>query len=130
MPDDAPDNTSIINFLHAIDAADDELASLRGTYMSQCKGPRATIAEIKGSAREAGVNMKAFAVVLKGHRADRAQEKRIAALEEDDVAAFEEMAAALGAFADTPLGGAALEGARPKRGKRRKEDALDTLHGG
>jgi hypothetical protein len=127
MPDDASDNTSISNFLHAIDAADDELLSLRGSYMSQCKGPRATIAEIKGSARESGVNMKAFAVILKGHRADRQQAKRIAELEAEDADAYAEMEEALGAFADTPLGSAALEGARPKRGRRRKEDALDGL---
>jgi hypothetical protein len=128
MPDDVTDNTSITGYLEAIDRADDELASLQGSYMSQCKGPRATIREVKGSAREAGVNMKAFDVLLKGHRDERKHAKRVAALEADDVDAYQEMEAALGEFASTPLGSAALEGARPKRGgKRRKEDSLDTL---
>jgi hypothetical protein len=118
------DNNGIIGYLEAIDRADDELLSLRGSYMAQCKGPRASIAEIKGAAREAGINMKAFNVVLKGHRADRAHEKRIAALEAEDAAAYEELEAALGDFGGTPLGSAALEGARPRRGR---EDALDDL---
>jgi hypothetical protein len=131
MPEETAltDNASINGYLDAIDRADDELASLRGSYMSQCRGPRATISEIKGSAREAGVNMKAFDVILKGHRDERKQAKRIAELEGDDIDAFEEMAEALGEFASTPLGSAALEGARPKRGARRKDDSLDSLHG-
>ena len=43
-----------------IDAQDDELASLRGSYMEDCKGPRAAIKEIKGRAREEGINPVAF----------------------------------------------------------------------
>jgi hypothetical protein len=128
MSDDATDNTSINGYIEAIDRADDELLSMRGSYMSQCKGPRARIKEAKDSAREAGVNMAAFNVLLKGHRADRQQAKRVAELEGDDVAAYQEMETALGAFADTPLGSAALESARPKRGGRRgREESLDSL---
>jgi hypothetical protein len=127
MPDVAITNAAISGYLSSIDAADDELASLRGSYMSSCKGPRGTIREIKDSAREAGFNMKAFAVILKGHRAERQQDRRIAELEGEDIDAFQEMEQALGAFADTPLGEAALAGAKPKRGRRSKENALDTL---
>jgi hypothetical protein len=125
MPDS--DNAAISGYLAAIDEADDELASLRGGYMAQCKGPRATIREIRDSAREAGINMPAFSVLLKGHRDERKQAKRIAELEGDDAGAYEEMQAALGEFASTPLGSAALEGAKP-RGRRRRDAALDSLH--
>jgi hypothetical protein len=130
MPEDHAANTSINGYLEAIDRADDELASLQGSYMSQCKGPRGVIREVKDSAREAGVDMPAFNVLLKGHRADRKHAKRVAELEGDSITAYEEMAEALGEFASTPLGGAALEGAKPKRGggRRRREDSLDSLH--
>lgn len=127
MPDDATDNANISGYLQSIDDADDELASLRGSYMASCRAPRAKIKEVKDSAREAGVNMVAFGVALKGHRAERLQQRRVAELEGDDASAYQEMEEALGAFADTPLGSAALEGARP-RSRRRRDAALDSLH--
>jgi hypothetical protein len=123
MPDD---NSELRSYLNAIDGHDDELASLRGTYMNACKSPHEAIREVLTSAREAGVNMKALRVLLKGHRNDRKQAARVAELETDDAAAHAEMIEALGEFADTPLGSAAVEGAKPRR-RRGKEDGLDTL---
>jgi hypothetical protein len=120
------DNSNIANFLSAIDAADDELASLRGSYMQQCKGARATIKEVKGEAKEAGVNMKAFGAVLKDHREERARQKRVAALEAEDADTYESMREALGEFGSTPLGEAALD--RKKRARGSKEGSLDSLH--
>jgi hypothetical protein len=113
-------NTDLQGYLDAIDRADDELASLRGAYMSDCKGPRASIREIMGAARDSGENMKAFRLVLKGHRDARKQAKRVAELEQDDADAYEAMREKLGAFADTPLGEAALA-------KHRRDGALDSL---
>jgi hypothetical protein len=120
------DNDHLQRYLEVIDGADDELASLRGSYMSQCKGPRATIKEIKGEAREAGVNMKAFGAVLKDHREERARQKRVAALEAEDADSYEAMREQLGEFASTPLGEAAL--GRKKRTRGSKEGSLDSLH--
>ena len=114
-------NTDLQGYLDAIDRADDELASLRGGYMSDCRGPRATIREVMGAAREAGENMKAFRLVLKGHRDARKQAKRVAELEPEDVDAYDGMREKLGAFSDTPLGEAAL--AKHRRG----DGALDSL---
>jgi hypothetical protein len=112
-------NGHLDRYLKAIDEHDDELASLRGSYMQQCKGPREGIREIKGELREAGENMKAFNVLLKGHRADRAQQKRIAELEQEDVEALEDMERRLGILADTPLGQSALDR------KRKRDDGSD-----
>jgi uncharacterized protein (UPF0335 family) len=86
-------------YLEKISKQDDELDTLRADYMNDCKGPRGAIKDIMASARDAGVNMKAFRELLA---------KRVDAMEADDAAAFDEMISALGDFVDTPLGGAAV----------------------
>lgn len=119
----APSNITVESCLAAIDEAEDRIASMRGTYMAQCKGPRAAIREIKASLRETGSNMKAFRALLRKHTEERKHLKRLAAMEDDDVFAYEEMVRGLGEFANTPLGTAALDRVRPQAG----EAALDTL---
>lgn len=109
-------------YLTEIDVQDDELESLRSEYMNSCKAPRQAIKEIKASAKEAGVNMKAFAEILTEHRETRAHEKRLAALEPDDFASYEEMERVLGDFGSTPLGDSALQRAK------HNEEALDSLN--
>jgi hypothetical protein len=96
-----------------IDAQDDELASLRGSYMEECQGPRSAIKEIKARAREEGINPVAFAELLAQHRSARAEQKRLAKMEPEDVDAFNLLEQALGDFVDTPLGAAAMDKARP-----------------
>jgi len=112
-----PDNNELRSYLEQIDEQDDVLASLRGEYMNKCKGPREAIREVLTTAREAGVNMKAFRVLLTGHRQERKQEARIAELETEDAQAHQEMCEALGEFGDTPLGEAAIKGAKRRRGR-------------
>jgi uncharacterized protein (UPF0335 family) len=104
-------------YLTEIDRQDDELATLRAEYMNECKGPRGHIKDILTSAREAGVNMKAFREILSKHRDDRRHEARVAALEYDDEAAFNEMVVKLGDFIHTPLGSAAAAKVRPLDGE-------------
>lgn len=111
----------LTGYLTSIDKQDDELDTLRGQYMAACKGPRAAIKDVMASAREAGLNMKAFREILTAHRNDRRHEKRVNALEADDQASYEEMAAALGEFGEFGLGAAALARAKPS------EDNLDDL---
>lgn len=108
-------------YLTSIDQQDDELEHLRGQYMAACKGPRAAIKDVMASAREAGINMKAFRALLTEHRDMRQHEKRVAALEADDQASYEEMAAALGEFGEFGLGAAALARTKPR------EETLDDL---
>ncbi len=98
-------------YLEEIDRQDDELLSLRSSYMEECKGPRGEIKEIMASAKEAGVNMKSFRVLLAKHRADRAHDKHVAALEQDDAHDLAKMKEALGDFLDLPLGQAAYRAA-------------------
>jgi len=96
------------SYLEKIAKQDDELDHLRADYMNDCKGPRGHIKDIMSSAREAGVNMKAFRELLTKHRSDRRHAKRVDGMEADDAAALQEMIDKLGDFVDTPLGGAAV----------------------
>ena len=82
---------NIAGYLKEIDRVDDALLELRMAYLSDCKGPHAEIREIKTSAKEDGVNMKAFAEILRKHRADRAHDKRLQALDIADLADFKTM---------------------------------------
>jgi hypothetical protein len=116
MPELAGDELK--GFLSEIDRHDDELATLRGSYMAECKGPHEAIREILTAVRESGTNMKAFRVLLKGHRNARKQAARVAELETEDAQDYETMVEALGEFADTPLGSAAIDGARRRTSSR------------
>jgi hypothetical protein len=102
------------NYLRAIDEQDDALDTLRADYMNDCKGPRGRIKVTMSEIREAGINIVAFREILSERRAERRHQKRLGALEDDDLHAYEDMERALGEFADTPLGEAALDRARPR----------------
>lgn len=117
------DGDELARYFDRIDECDDELESLRGEYMNSCKGPRASIKTVKETAREAGINMTAFGELLTLHREARAAEKRKGALEVEDIDDLEAMQAALGPFADTELGAAAMAKAKRKQA----ESALDGL---
>lgn len=114
------DADALNGFLAEIALVDDELATMKGEYMAACKGPRSKIKDILATAKESGINLKAFRQVLAKHRDARAQERRIADLEDDDASAYELMLQALGEFGDTPLGKAALDRAKG-------DTTLDTL---
>ena len=111
-------------YLSEIDVCDDEIATHKGEYMERCKGPRERIGEIIVAAKEAGVNPVAFRNALKAHRDERAQEKRVAALDIADRADYETIMEALGAYADTELGKAALARARAQE---ENDAALNSL---
>jgi hypothetical protein len=97
-----------------------ELATERGSYMQRCQHIRKEIADIYESAEDYGINRRALKAKVKEHQL---QEKLLAireALEEDDRSEFDQCTEALGDFGGTPLGAAALDGARHR-------DALDEL---
>lgn len=104
----AKPNNLVEGLLKKIAKSHDDLDTLRGEYMSECKVPRGKIRDAMAVAKESGVNMLAFRELVRGHLAERKRRKRIAALENDDKAALDEMLEALGPFADTALGQAAM----------------------
>jgi hypothetical protein len=119
------DGELIERYLGEIDKADDELIALKVEHMSACKGPRGNIRALMKEARETLPSIEAFRTIVAAHRSERKIEQRIAELEADDLQEFERMQEALGAFADTPLGDAALKKAKPKGGD--KGQKLDSL---
>jgi uncharacterized protein (UPF0335 family) len=116
------DGDQLKGYLQEIEVADNDLLSLKSDYMLKCKGPRAQIREIMAAAKEAGCNMTALREIVADDRVRRRRERRIAELEADDLADYEEMERALGDYGSTPLGEAALKRAKAN------EDALDNLN--
>jgi len=115
------DGEALNRYIQAIDREHDALDIFRSEYMLKCKGPRGRIKETLKAVRADAVSMPAFREVLAKHLADRKHDKRLAALEADDADAYDLMVEALGPYADTPLGKAALNRMRPQ------EDVLDSL---
>ena len=115
-------------FVAEIEGCLEELLSLRGTYMADCKAVREQIKGWKDQANDAGVPRKALNIELKR----RELEKKIAGLiedaDEDDAALANQIREALGDYAGTPLGQAALgesgeaptEAPKPRRGRKAK----------
>lgn len=83
--------------------------------MNECRAIRARLPEIYESAKNAGLPVKAFKLVLR----KRLKEQKIAGLEADiealtpeddeDAETFEQFKAAIGDFGELPLGAAAIE---------------------
>jgi hypothetical protein len=99
--------------LTEIDQADEDLASLKGEYMQNCKGPRETIAGVFDRAKDAGIPRKPFRTLVKNRRLDKQVAANVAKLEDDQRAELEQLEVALGDFLDTDLGQAAARRARP-----------------
>lgn len=116
------DGDALKGYLDAIEAEHDELDRLKSDHMLKCKGPRGRIKETMAAVRKAEIKMPAFKVVLARRLAERKLARQVAELEDDDAHAHDLMLAALGEFATTPLGQAAIARARPKG-----DEALDSL---
>lgn len=109
--------------LHEIEGCLADLLSERGAYMNRCRAIRERITAAYDQAKDAGLPRKALKTLVKNREAVRKIEERIAALEEDEAANYAALQAALGDFADTPLGEAAMSRAKPKS----EGDTLDSL---
>ena len=54
------DRATLERLLGDIDAADSELASLKGEYMQSCRAPREDIAAVFERAKEAGIRLPSY----------------------------------------------------------------------
>ena len=118
------DRQVLEHLLTDIDAADERLASLRGEYMANCKGPRQDIAEAIDQAKDVGIPVRAFKTLVKNRRLDRKIANNTARLEADDAESYDKLVSDLGDFVDLPLGQAALRRAKPGS----QESILDDLN--
>jgi uncharacterized protein (UPF0335 family) len=99
--------------LSEIDDADDRLASLKGEYMANCQPVREDIAAVFQQAKDKGVGVKAFRILVSNHRLEKSKRRNEQKLDLDQRADYEQMREALGVLAELPLGEAALREARP-----------------
>ena len=96
------------DFFRRIDNLLDELADERAEYMERAKEIRAAIQRVMLDAEDAGIPKREMKAVLKA----RALEDKLVGvrkqLEPGEVETFDQIRAALGDLADTPLGKAVL----------------------
>jgi uncharacterized protein (UPF0335 family) len=98
-----------------------ELLKLRSDYMNRCQIPRGRIKDIYAEAKESGIPRKELRLVVEERESTRKLAAKFAELEADEQATVEMIRDALGPFADTPLGAAALKRAESD------EETLDSL---
>jgi uncharacterized protein (UPF0335 family) len=103
-------------FLKRIESKLDELESLRGSYMADCKVVREDVREIIGEAKDAGIAVKALKGLVEYRKLERKQDKIAADFDIDESAAYDQLVEALG-----PLGAAAARAA----GYRGNDDNRD-----
>ncbi len=105
----------------------DELASLKGTYMADCKPLQEDLKDIKVRAKDSGIPMKVFNAGLKRLKHEAAIAAIPANLDEDNLSLYEyAIDIVLGDYIETPLGQAAAEAekaqeanGKPKGAKRK-----------
>ena len=104
-----PPPETVREFFGRIDVLLDELASERAEYQERAKEIRAAIQRVMLDAEDAGIPKREMKAVLKA----RALEDKLAGvrkqLEPGEVETYDAIRAALGDYADTPLGRAALD---------------------
>ena len=98
-------------FVERIENVMGDLASLKGTYMNECKGFREDIKEIVDEAKDAGVPKKALKGIVKYREMERKQAALADGMKPDDADAFETLVAALGQLDGIPLAEAAKSAA-------------------
>ena len=99
----------------------ENLATLRGEYMARCKTERDQISDWLDRAQEGGFDRKAIKHELKRIELENRLDAHDADAEEDIVETADEIREKLGAFADSPLGGAAVAAAPAEKPKRERK---------
>ncbi len=95
-------------FLKRIEAVMAAMDSRKGEYMSECKSDRQDIKDIIAEAKAGGLSAKALKGLVRYRELEKKQKALSDGLDIDDVSSFEELVEALGDYAGTPLGEAAV----------------------
>jgi len=96
-------DTKAAPFLKRVEDFNEQLESLRGSYMASCKAVREQIKTVYTDAKDAGVRPRPLKGLVKHRQLSRKQDKITASMiDEDDVAIYQQLVEALG-----PLGAAA-----------------------
>lgn len=113
-PSNGFDGKKLKGFVDRIANRKDEIKSVMGTAMRECKSIREDIKEIYSEAKDAGVPVAALKAEVKLRELDAEKEKVVAGLEAEDADSLEMIREALGDYASLPLGRAAVDAAEAR----------------
>lgn len=112
-------------YVGRVENLEDQIASLRGKFMAECKGFREDIKSVLDEAKDDGIAKKALKRVLQTRNHERKIEDLREELEPDEQDTYDMLRHALGDLADTALGAAAAERAGFKDQLKANNDAGD-----
>jgi uncharacterized protein (UPF0335 family) len=98
-------------YVQRIEQLLDDIATLQAENAERCQNIREDIKEIYHDAREAGLAPKPLKALIRVRELSRKAHAVRKKLDLDQLSEFEQLVEALGEFAETPLGGAALAAA-------------------
>lgn len=103
-----PDSQELRDFVDLV--ADEELAieAIMEKARKQCEGPRGAIKAAKKVLIESGYEAQVLTTIMRKEKMKRKLEHVADKLNDDQILSFRSMERALGDYADTPLGKAAL----------------------
>jgi len=104
----SPDDVDVQAAVKNIEERYVDLASERGTYMLKCRRIREGMANDYEAAGNRGISKKLLKKIIKERDYERKIDALTADLEPDERSELEMLVEKLGAFADTPLGQAAV----------------------
>jgi len=104
-----PSKEEIASFVTRYEAVNDQVLSEKGQFMRRCAQLNEDKKSILDEAKEKGIPKAALKAVIKARDLERKVDKAREDLEDDDAAQFDDIREALGDFADSPLGAAAVK---------------------
>lgn len=97
------------SYINRLEELDDELMREKMAYMERARRIQENKKQVLDEAKDAGLSKKAVKAVVKVRDLERKAEAAREDLEDDDAAVFDDIREALGDFADSPLGAAAVK---------------------
>lgn len=98
-------------FVDRLENLNNDMAAEKGEFMARCKVIHADYKEVLTEAKNAGIPKKPLKSLVKQRKLERDIEDIRTDLEGDDQDSFDQLVLALGKFAETDLGAAAMKDA-------------------
>ena len=105
------DPDKVKGFVGRVENLHKDLDKLRSEHMLACKDVRGDIKEVIKEAKGEGINAKALKAAIEQRALERKAKEVAHGLDIDEQSQLEQIRAALGEYADTPLGAAAVSAA-------------------
>lgn len=109
------DSKLVKSFVDKIEDFNDQIATQKASNAKRCRDIQDKIKDVYETAREKSVPVKALKTEVKLRRLDRTKAELVEALEADDAQSLEAIRIALGDFASSPLGMAAVQAAEARQ---------------